>query len=62
MANIVIIDLVKKADVILIILNMVLQTCVYFISIVRVVFYNKARKASKLDSLTKFTWSRLYLI
>ena len=54
-ANIVIIDLVKKADVIFIIPNMVLQTYIYSISAIRVVFHNKARKASKLSSLTKFT-------
>ena len=60
--NIVITDLVKKANVIFIILNIVLQTCVYSISTVYVVFYNKARKAFKLSSLTKFAWSRLYLI
>ena len=53
-ANIVITDLAKKADVILIIFSMVLQTCVYFISTVCTVFYNKARKASKLNSFTKF--------
>jgi hypothetical protein len=53
-ANIVIIDLAKKADVILIIPNMVLQTYVYSISAVYVVFYNKARKVFKLGSLAKF--------
>jgi hypothetical protein len=53
-ANIVIIDLAKKADIILIIPNMVLQTCIYFISTIRVVFHNEARKASKLNNLTKF--------
>ena len=53
-ANIVITDLVKKADVIFIIPNMVLQICVYFISTIRAVFYNKARKVSKLSNLTRF--------
>ena len=54
MANIIIIDLAKKANVILIIPNMVSQTYIYSISAIRVVFYNKARKASKLGSLTRF--------
>ena len=54
-ANIVITDLAKKADVILIIFNMVSQTCIYSISTTHVVFHNKARKASKLNSLAKFT-------
>jgi len=53
-ANIVIIHLAKKADIILITPNMVLQTCVYSISAARVVFYNKARKASKLNNLARF--------
>ena len=53
-ANIVITDLVKKANIILIILNIVLQTYIYSISAVYIVFYNKAKKASKLSSLTKF--------
>jgi hypothetical protein len=53
-ANIVITDLVKKADVIFMIPNMVLQTYIYFISTIYAVFYNKARKASKLNSLAKF--------
>ena len=53
-ANIVIADLVKKADVILIIPNMVLQTCVYSISAICAVFYNEARKAFKLNSLARF--------
>ena len=53
-ANIVIIDLVKKADVILITPDMVLQTYIYSISTIRVVFYNKARKAFKLNSLARF--------
>ena len=55
MANIVIADLAKKADIILIILNMVLQTCIYSISVIHVVFHDKARKAFKLNSFTKFT-------
>ena len=52
--NIVIVDLAKKADVILIIPNIVSQIYVYFISTTRAVFYNKARKAFKLGSLTRF--------
>ena len=54
MANIVIIDLIKKADIIFIIPNIVLQTYIYSISTTRVVFYNEARKASKLNSLARF--------
>jgi len=53
-ANIVITHLAKKANVILIIPNMVSQTCVHSISATRVVFYNKAKKVSKLGSLAKF--------
>jgi hypothetical protein len=53
-ANIVIIDLAKKADVILITPNIVSQTHIYSISAIHIVFYNKARKASKLGSLTRF--------
>jgi uncharacterized membrane protein len=53
-ANIVIIDLAKKADVILIIPNVVLQTYIYSISAIRVVFHNKAKKVFKLGSLAKF--------
>ena len=54
-ANIVIIDLAKKANVILITPNIVSQTCIYSISAIRIVFHNKARKASELGSLTRFT-------
>ena len=54
-ANIVITDLAKKANIILIILNIVSQTYIYFISTTCAVFYNKARKASKLSSFTRFT-------
>jgi len=54
-ANIVITDLAKKANVILIIPNIVSQTCIYSISAIYIVFYNKAKKASKLDSFTRFT-------
>ena len=54
-ANVVITDLVKKANVILITPNIVSQTYIYSISAICVVFYNKARKASKLGSLTRFT-------
>ena len=53
-ANIVIINLTKKADVIFIIPNMVSQTYIYFINVIYIVFYNKAKKASKLSSLIKF--------
>ena len=54
-ANIVITDLAKKADIIFIILNIVLQTYIYSISTVRAIFHNKAKKASELNSLTRFT-------
>ena len=54
MANVVIADLAKKANIIFIIPDMVSQTYIYSISTIRVVFYNKARKASKLGSLTRF--------
>ena len=54
-ANIVIADLAKKANIILIIPNIVSQTYTHSISTTRVVFYNKARKASKLGSLARFT-------
>ena len=53
-ANVVIVDLAKKADVILMTPNMVSQTHVYSISTARVVFYNKAEKASELGSLARF--------
>jgi hypothetical protein len=53
-ANIVITDLAKKANVILITPNMVSQTRAHSISAIYTVFYNKARKASKLGSLTRF--------
>jgi hypothetical protein len=53
-ANIVIINLAKKADVIFIIPNMVLQTYIYSISATYAVFHNKTRKVSKLNSLAKF--------
>ena len=53
-ANIIIIDLAKKANIILITPNIVLQTYIHSISTVRAVFYNKAKKASKLGSFTKF--------
>ena len=54
-ANIVIINLAKKANIIFITPDMVLQTYIYFISTVYAVFYNKAKKASKLNNLAKFT-------
>ena len=62
MANVVIVDLAKRADIIFITLNIVSQTYIYFISAIYVIFYNKARKAFKLGSLAKFALSRLYLI
>ena len=55
MANIVIMDLAKKADVIFIIPNIVLQTYTHSISTIYTVFHNKAKKAPKLNSLAKFT-------
>ena len=55
MANIVIINLAKKANIILIIPNIVSQTYIYSISAIYIVFYNKASKASELDNLTRFT-------
>ena len=54
MANIVIIDLAKKANIILIIPNVVSQTYTHSINTVRTVFYNEAGKASKLGSLARF--------
>ena len=53
-ANIVIVDLAKKANIILITLNIVLQTYIYFINAARTVFHDKAKKASKLGSFTRF--------
>jgi len=53
-ANVVITDLAKKANIILIIPNIVSQTCAHSISAACVVFYNKARKAFKLGSFTRF--------
>ena len=53
-ANVVITDLAKKANIILIIPNMVLQTYIHSISTIYIVFYNKARKAFKLGSFTRF--------
>ena len=55
MANIVIAYLAKKANVILITPNIVLQTYIHSISAIYAVFHNKARKASELGSLTRFT-------
>jgi len=54
MANVVIIDLAKKANIILIIFNIASQTYIYSISAIYIVFHNKARKASKLNSFTRF--------
>jgi hypothetical protein len=53
-ANVVIADLAKKANIILIIPNIVSQTYIHSISAVYVVFYNEAGKASKLGSLARF--------
>ena len=53
-ANIVITDLAKKANVIFMIPNIVLQTYIYSINAIYAVFYNKAGKAFKLNSLAKF--------
>jgi len=53
-ANIVIADLAKKANIILIIPNIVSQTYIHSISAIYAVFYNKARKVSELGSLTRF--------
>jgi len=52
--NVVIIDLAKKANIILIIPDMVLQTYIYSISAIYIVFYNKAGKVSKLGNLIRF--------
>ena len=54
-ANIVITDLAKKANVIFMTPNIVSQTHAYSISTTYTVFHNKARKASKLGSLTRLT-------
>jgi len=53
--NIVITDLAKKANVIFIIPNVVSQTYIYSISAIYIIFYNKAGKAFKLGSFTRFT-------
>ena len=53
-ANIVITDLAKKANIIFITPNIVLQTCVYSISAAYIVFHDEAGKASELGSLTRF--------
>jgi len=53
-ANIVIINLAKKADVIFITPNVVLQTYIHSISTIYTVFHDKAKKASELGSLTRF--------
>ena len=53
-ANIVITDLAKKANVILITPNIVSQTYIHSISTIYTVFHNKAKKVSKLGSFTKF--------
>ncbi|KAF2785541.1 hypothetical protein K505DRAFT_261864, partial [Melanomma pulvis-pyrius CBS 109.77] len=53
-ANTIIIDLAKLANVILIMLYIVSKAYAYSISTVRCVLYNKARKAPKLASLAGF--------
>jgi hypothetical protein len=53
-ANIVITDLAKKANIIFIIPDIVLQTYIHSISAIRVVFYNEAGKASEPGSLARF--------
>ena len=53
-ANIVITDLAKKADIIFITPNIVLETYTHSISTINIVFYNKTKKVSKLGSFTKF--------
>ena len=53
-ANIVITDLAKKANVILITPNIVSQTYIHSISTIYIVFYNKAKKVFKLGSFTRF--------
>ena len=53
-ANVVIIDLAKKANVIFMTPNIVLQTYIYSISTAHTVFHNKAGKVSKLGSLARF--------
>ena len=53
-ANIVITDLAKKANVILIIPNIVLQTYTHSISTAYIVFYNKTGKVFKLGSFARF--------
>ncbi len=53
-ANVVIVDLTKKADIIFIIPNIVSQTCIHFISTTYTVFHNKAGKVFKLNNFTKF--------
>ena len=53
-ANVVIVDLAKKANIILITPDMVSQTYIHSISAIRVVFHDKAGKASKLGSLARF--------
>ena len=54
-ANIVIIDRAKKADVIFITPKMVSQTYTHSFNTIYIVFYDKAGKAFKLGSLTRFT-------
>ena len=54
-ANIIIIDLAKKADIIFMTPNIVSQTYAHFISTAHAVFYVEAGKASELGSLTRFT-------
>ena len=53
-ANVIIADLAKKADVIFITPDVVLQICAHSINAAHAVFYNKAEKMSKLNSLAGF--------
>jgi cellular nucleic acid-binding protein len=61
-ANVVIADLAKKADVILMTPDVVSQTRAHSISAARAVFHDEAGKASELGSVAGFAWSRPYSI
>ena len=53
-ANVIITDLAKKINVIFITPDVVSQTHAHSINIIYTVFYNKAKKTSKLGSFTGF--------
>ena len=53
-ANIIIINLAKKVNIIFIIPDIVLQTYAYFINAIYIIFHNKARKVFKLGNFTEF--------